>query len=169
MALFTDRLPVARIFADPVWYLLDLIGAPKDKERGVVRVGVQALIFNERNEVLLQLRSGERYGAGTWGLMGGLQEHGEEVKAALVREAREETGIEISDADLVVAVDTQEPQGTHHLQLGFRVRSFTGEPQIKEPHKSGGLRYFPLDQLPENMFGPSMAVLERYRQNLREA
>src|SRR5437763_12544942 len=59
--------------------------------------GVSAMIFNDRGEVLLQLRCDN----GAWSTIGGVQEPGEEPADAVEREVREETGLAIVPVTLV--------------------------------------------------------------------
>jgi 8-oxo-dGTP pyrophosphatase MutT (NUDIX family) len=62
-----------------------------------VRPSVSAVIFDRRGRLLLQQRSD----GGQWGLPGGSVEIGESVAAAVVREVREETGLDIEVRRLV--------------------------------------------------------------------
>jgi ADP-ribose pyrophosphatase YjhB (NUDIX family) len=62
----------------------------------VIRPGVAAVIF-EDGGVLLQRRDDN----GKWGLPGGGVEPGESVAAAVVREVREETGLEVEPLRLI--------------------------------------------------------------------
>jgi 8-oxo-dGTP pyrophosphatase MutT (NUDIX family) len=62
----------------------------------IVRPGVSAVILT-REGLLLQRRSDN----GLWGLPGGSVEPGESVVEALVREVREETGLEVEPTRLV--------------------------------------------------------------------
>lgn len=61
-----------------------------------IRPGVAAVVFTGRG-VLLQRRDDN----GRWGLPGGGVEPGESVRAALVREVREETGLEVDPVRLI--------------------------------------------------------------------
>lgn len=61
--------------------------------------GVEALIEHE-GRVLLARRATEPR-AGDWDLPGGFPDEGEEPLAALRREAREETGLELGDVELL--------------------------------------------------------------------
>lgn len=58
----------------------------------------EAIILNERQEILLQLRDDrpDLVGAGKWGLFGGAQESGETPLAGIKRELKEELGWETS-------------------------------------------------------------------------
>ncbi|CAN1223193.1 Nudix hydrolase 2 [Linum perenne] len=63
------------------------------------RVGVGALVVNEKNEVLVVMeRNGGFKGTEYWKLPTGVVEEGEDIWAAAVREVKEETGI---DAEFV--------------------------------------------------------------------
>ncbi len=62
----------------------------------VVRPGVAAVIF-EAGRVLLQRRDD----TGRWGLPGGGVEPGESVRQAVVREVREETGLDVEPLRLI--------------------------------------------------------------------
>ena len=62
----------------------------RDPDRALgVRPSVSAVIFDRRGRLLLQQRSD----GGQWGLPGGSVEIGESVRAAVIREVREETGL----------------------------------------------------------------------------
>jgi 8-oxo-dGTP pyrophosphatase MutT (NUDIX family) len=62
----------------------------------LIRPGVAAVIFDE-GRVLLQRRDD----TGRWGLPGGGVEPGESVRQALIREVREETGLEVEPLRLI--------------------------------------------------------------------
>jgi len=57
-------------------------------------VAVAALIINEKGEILLIKRKAEP-GKGLWSIPGGVVELGENLHDALVREVKEETGLDI--------------------------------------------------------------------------
>ncbi len=60
-------------------------------------VAVSAVVANERGEILLQKRTDNEL----WGLPGGAMDLGESVSQAVVREVREETGLEVQPTGLV--------------------------------------------------------------------
>ncbi len=62
----------------------------------LIRPGVAAVIF-EAGRVLLQRRDD----TGRWGLPGGGVEPGESVREAIIREVREETGLEVEPVRLI--------------------------------------------------------------------
>ncbi|WP_289128532.1 NUDIX domain-containing protein, partial [uncultured Clostridium sp.] len=59
--------------------------------------GVNVLIINENNQILLQKRGTFPY---KWGLIGGITELGESLEATAIREAKEETGLDINELRL---------------------------------------------------------------------
>ena len=59
------------------------------------------IVRNEKGEILLQQRSDN----GRWGLPGGCQDLGENLRTTAVRELFEETGIKVNEEDLVL-IDT---------------------------------------------------------------
>jgi ADP-ribose pyrophosphatase YjhB (NUDIX family) len=61
-----------------------------------IRPGVAAVIFDD-DRVLLQRRDD----TGRWGLPGGGVEPGESVRQAVIREVREETGLEVEPIRLI--------------------------------------------------------------------
>lgn len=54
------------------------------------------LILKQRDEILLHLRKNTGYCDGMWGLVSGHVENGESATEGIIREAREEIGIELS-------------------------------------------------------------------------
>jgi 8-oxo-dGTP pyrophosphatase MutT (NUDIX family) len=62
-----------------------------------VRPSASAVIFDRRGRLLLQQRSD----GGQWGLPGGSVEIGESVSQAVIREVREETGLDVAIRRLV--------------------------------------------------------------------
>ncbi len=66
-----------------------------------IQTGAAVIIRNEEGKILLQ----ERTDRNKWGLPGGCQELGENLRETAVREAYEETGIEL-DSDELILIDT---------------------------------------------------------------
>jgi 8-oxo-dGTP diphosphatase len=73
-------------------------------------VGVGAIIL-EKEKILLEKRKNAP-GKGKWTVPGGLVELGETIEQAVIREVKEETGLEVYEPRLVGVVD--------HINLGER-------------------------------------------------
>ena len=75
--------------AGDLMHQTDFTGQPLTRIPDYVRASGTGIIFNEKNEVLLQLRSDNSW----WGLPGGGMDPGESLSECTVREVYEETGL----------------------------------------------------------------------------
>jgi 8-oxo-dGTP pyrophosphatase MutT (NUDIX family) len=116
---------------------------------------VAAIIFNERSEVLLQLRSDNHL----WALPGGAIEPGEEPAEAIIREVWEETGLEVLPERISGVYGgktglTEYPNGDKVaiIAITFVCRVAGGELKVDDD-ETLQLGYFPVHALPENIMG----------------
>lgn len=63
----------------------------------VIGIGATTLVFNNNNELLLNLRTDTN----TWGIPGGSMELYETIEETAIRELKEEAGIEAKDLKLL--------------------------------------------------------------------
>jgi 8-oxo-dGTP diphosphatase len=94
-------------------------------------LGVAAVIWNDRQEVLLIRRTKEPR-KGQWSLPGGKVEFGESLEDAVRREVREETGLEIALLGLAGVAETfldasVEAANVHFVLLDYSARVISGE------------------------------------------
>lgn len=116
--------------------------------------GVTAVVINERDEVLLQLRRD----TGTWAPPSGGVEPGETVAQCAIREVLEETGIDILP-EVIVAVlsgadyNVTYPNGDQMASVTtvFRCRPVDDSSPRVNDDESRDIRYFKCDALPANM------------------
>jgi 8-oxo-dGTP pyrophosphatase MutT (NUDIX family) len=117
-------------------------------------------------EVLLQLRRGTGYMDEHWAAgAAGHVEAGESVVGAAIREAREELGVTLDAADLrpLTAMHRGMPNGPaleQRVDFFFEARRWSGTPHTEEAGKSAGLRWYPLDALPEPVVPHELRVLQ---------
>lgn len=126
----------------------------------------------EGPEVLLSRRAGNVYAAGLWQMPSGhLDGPHEDIVAALVREAREETTVVIDPADVraAVTVHHRSPAGACRTGYVFEVRRWAGAPRVAEPEVCDAMRWARLDALPEGMVAYCRAALEAYAAGTRIA
>ncbi|TXL86337.1 methyltransferase domain-containing protein [Streptomyces sp. IB2014 016-6] len=127
------------------------------------------LILRRGDEVLLARRSGTGYGDGLLNSPAGHVEDGEDVRAAMVREASEEIGAELDPGDLRTALVMHHrgPGGRPRTGWFFEARWEAGrtpwEPYNREPDKCSGLSWHPLSALPDDIVAYCRAGLEAYR------
>jgi mutator protein MutT len=135
-------------------------------KRGIdyIGVGVGAVIVNQKGELFLARRGplakNER---GCWEFPGGSVEFGERLTEALLREMREEFGIELAVGPLLDVVDHLLPdEGQHWVSPTYVCRIAAGEPRICEPGKCSEIGWFALDAFP-----PELELSLITRENLR--
>jgi len=103
--------------------------------------GAAAVIFDERGRVLLVK---ENYDRRRYSLPGGAVESGETPLDAVVRETREETGVEAGNNHLI---------GIYRLENGFAVHVFrceilSGTPECPATDELSGVGWFPPESVP---------------------
>src|ERR1700752_4096497 len=90
-----------------------------------------AVILRHDGQFLLAQRPAGKVYAGYWEFPGGKVEPGEPARAALIRELREELGIEVTRAYTWVTREYASPHA--HVRLNFfRVLGWEGEPRSRE-------------------------------------
>jgi 8-oxo-dGTP diphosphatase len=95
---------------------------------------VRAVIKNERGECLLLRRSNAcRSFAGTWEWPGGKADEGEAFDAAVLREVREETGLEVELTGVAGAFGVEMTQ-MHLAVLCMEARLTGGTLRLSEEH-----------------------------------
>jgi len=95
-------------------------------------VGVGAIIIED--DRILLVKRGHPPLAGEWSIPGGVLEVGETLREAAVREAMEETGLEVEPSELLgvydrVLRDADERTLYHYVLIDFLCRRVSGEPR----------------------------------------
>lgn len=97
---------------------------------------VAAALINDRNEILLAQRPEGKRLSGKWEFPGGKVEANESPEAALVRELKEELGVDIAEADLepfwFLSHDYVNEFGFHMLMPVYLCHTWKGEVQALE-------------------------------------
>ncbi|MBS2939662.1 NUDIX domain-containing protein [Nocardioides sp. J2M5] len=114
----------------------------------MIEVSVGALVRDGR--VLLAHRSPHKHAyPDTWDLPGGVVEPGESPVAGLVRELREELGVEVAAVSVEPLCEvTVSPAGEPVLLRAWLVREWHGEPVNLAPDEHDDLAWYGLDELP---------------------
>ena len=116
----------------------------------LIGVGATTLVFNDKKELLLNLRTDTN----TWGIPGGSMELYETIEETAIRELKEETGITADKLELVDVVSGKDfyfeyPNGDKMCTVIvlFKVMNYNGRLKISD-NESKELRFFPLTNLP---------------------
>jgi len=115
-----------------------------DSETPVI-VEVVAAVIERDGRILIGQRKPRGRHSLKWEFPGGKVEPGEEPRAALARELREELGIEAQIGDEIERYDFSYVSGNLTRLMFFRVTGFAGEPENLD---SNQIVWAPRDQLP---------------------
>ena len=122
-----------------------------------IQTGAAIIIRNENGQILLQ----ERTDRNKWGLPGGCQDLGEDLRITAVREAYEETGIKL-DPNEIELIDTLSgesrknsyPNGDivyNNTSLYLAEVSMMNASNLKGDSETKKLRFFNPEDVPENL------------------
>jgi 8-oxo-dGTP diphosphatase len=123
--------------------------ANPSKIPGRIVVGVAAVIWNDLGQVLL-IRRAKAPRKGEWSLPGGKVEFGETLTAAVHREVREETGLEVEILGLVDVAETIRDAAAgapddHFVLIDFGARVVSGTAQAASD--AADARWFDMEEL----------------------
>ena len=112
---------------------------------------VYLILQRKPGEALLSLRQNTGYADGMYSLVSGHVDGNEPARAALCREAKEEAGITLIPENLDLRLTLHRLSfDSERIDLFFSASHWQGEIVNTEPHKCGGLSFFPLDDLPNH-------------------
>lgn len=121
--------------------------------------GAAAIIVNSEGQILLQSRADRD----KWGLPGGCQELGERFQDTVLREVKEETNLDVNEEDLELIDIVSGASRRNDYPNGdvvinntalYCIRKYTGE--LKWDSESKNMKFFDLDNLPENQNDPDL-------------
>ena len=128
----------------------------------LIGLGATTLVFNDKNELLLNLRTDTN----TWGIPGGSMELYETIEDTAIRELKEETGISADKLELVTILSGKEyyfeyPNGDKMCTVIvlFKVLNYAGDIKVSD-NESKELRFFSLNKLP-NMESRAKAIIDK--------
>ncbi len=136
-------------------------------ERFLTPSAVIVALFKEidgKKCVLLQRRQNTGFADGSWDLScSGHVERGETMTAAAVREAKEELGVNLCAESLRFAVLVHKRDKEFvYINPYFICTDFDGEPQICEPEKCSEMKWFDIENLPEDLIDDRRRALTAY-------
>ena len=129
------------------------------KLRPVVGIGVM-IIKDEK--VLLGKRKGS-HGEGEYCFPGGHLEYMESFVGCVVREVREEAGIEISNVRFLRLYNEKEYVPKHYVNIAFVADWESGVAKVCEPDKLESWGWYDMDNLPVPLYATIPSLIESYK------
>ncbi len=112
------------------------------------------LVLIKDNKVLLSKRQNTGYSDGDYSVIAGHLEPGETFTKAVIRETKEEAGIDL-DQDKLVIVHIQHCKSdintSERVHVYFTAKKWKGKIINKEPEKCKHFKWFDFNHLPSNM------------------
>lgn len=120
------------------------------------------LILEDDGKILLLEQTNKQ--GGKYTLLGGWVEKGETPLEAIIRESKEEAGIELLPVDLeLVHTLHKQKSRERRITLYFRATHFEGRARSMEPHKFREVDWFKWRKLPDKLSPTTEHVLLQYR------
>lgn len=129
-------------------------------------VSAAHLFLIKGDEILLLRRYNTGYEDGKYSVVAGHLDGGEPVKTAMIREAKEEIGIDILDQDLEVVQVMHRLADDERIDFFLQASVWTGEIKNMEPHKCDDLAWHPIDNLPDNLIPYVKRAIDNYRKDI---
>jgi ADP-ribose pyrophosphatase YjhB (NUDIX family) len=125
-------------------------------------VGIGIVIWRDDKVLLIKRSKAPR--AGEWGLPGGMQQLGETIQAAAVREAREETGLDVTPLGIITALDgiTYDADGKIEFHYAIiEVAAEAGEGEAHAQDDALDVRWATIDEVEKLCAWPEVARVVR--------
>ncbi len=128
-------------------------------------IGSSYLILIKEENILLLKRANTGFMDGYYGLPAGHLDGNETAREGGAREVKEEIGIDVNPLDLkVVHIMHRKAEKDERIDFFMTTEQYTGEIKNCEPEKCDELKWFPLNNLPENIIPYIQEVLNNYKQ-----
>ena len=135
--------------------------------RPLLTVGTWLLVYNDKNEVLMQLRSDFN----SWDFPGGTFELSETIEECAKRELKEETNLEMDDIKILDIFSGEKtyqkyPNGDelYVVSILCEIRKYHGNIKINDG-ESTKLAWIPIDKIPSNLSPITSNYIDEIKKN----
>lgn len=142
-------------------------------KKGADYTGIAVVYFchdDKGNFVMAKRSSKARDENGKWDIGGGALEFGISVEEILEKEIKEEYCTDVLDFEFLGFRDvhrTHNGNKTHWIALDFKVLIEPSKVKIGELHKFDEIKWFRIENLPENLHSQLPFFLEKYKERLK--
>jgi ADP-ribose pyrophosphatase YjhB (NUDIX family) len=126
-------------------------------------VGIGILLVNDKGKILVGRRKVQP--APKYSIFGGGLEMGETFEEAAIREAKEETNLDIRNPKVFAItnnIDTYKEEGKHSISVMLVSHEFSGELKLMEPDKCESWFWCDPKELPHPHYDASRIAVECY-------
>ncbi len=124
------------------------------------------LFLLKDGKILLLRRFNTGYEDGNYSVPAGHIDGEEKATSAMIREAKEETGIDINKRQLCMVHVMHRKSEEERIDFFFEATEWQCEPKIMEINKCDDLRWFPINQLPQNIIPYVKSGIKNYRNKI---
>ncbi len=124
------------------------------------------LFLIKDGKILLLRRFNTGYEDGNYSVPAGHIDGEEKATSAMIREAKEEVGIDISEKQLHTVHVMHRKSEEERIDFFFEATEWQGNPKIMETNKCDDLSWFPINQLPQNVIPYVKSGIESYRNKI---
>jgi ADP-ribose pyrophosphatase YjhB (NUDIX family) len=128
------------------------------------KVGVGVFVVHEGK--ILLVRRTMHPEIGKWSIPAGFVDHGEDLAETAVREAFEETNLQVAIEDLIGVYQNPLAQGGASIFIMYKARLLGGS--IQPGDDADAAAFFAPDDLPEIAFASTLAAIDQLKAKLSE-
>lgn len=121
---------------NPIGKCCGSLEGESDRVENKIVVAVKAIIVNRGRILIIKRSDRDDTGAGTWETAGGKIEFGEELESALLREVKEETGIDITVEKLLYATTFKTNPARQVVVLTYLCRTQQEDVTLSNEHSA---------------------------------
>lgn len=129
-------------------------------------IGSVYLFYIRDGKILLSRRLNTGYEDGKLSLPAGHVEEDEPLTAALIREAKEEVGMNFKQSDLTLVHVMHRKEADIRMDFFFTVADSLQEPKNMEPQKCSELLWCPIERLPSDVIPYIREAIMCYRKKI---
>lgn len=130
---------------------------------------IYMIIKNGEGKILLQRRQGTKLWPGYLALPAGHIDKGENAVDALIREAKEELDIEITEDDVTdsFVVNRLNKSLPPYFDIYFEISKYKGDIKIAEPEKCSEIIWCSENELPNDMIDFEIEAIKNNKQGVK--